>query len=319
MGDRSASTARGAVSIPRPAAAACRRGRRSPSGTDRRDRRTARSASAGSMLCQKTSSSFVVADPRRVVLDLHRLGMAGAARRYLLVGRIAACAHRCSPTVTDSTPSRFSKGGSMHQKQPPAKVALARRATGCRRLRRPPVRGQQHRQRAASSSAAAADVVFITMHRSFHWDVAAPNSVSPGGVDAASRCLASRRCRLVLNSALSGSISSAARSAALARSRSPIRKATFDAVLVDERVARRELLGLVERLHGAGIVAATRRLAGALGQRRAPAARRRRAGPARRRCRSAARAPAATARTAGCSAARCGSRRSRRRGRPCFS
>jgi len=28
-----------------------------------------------------------------------------------------------NPEITDSTPSNFSKGGSMHQKQPPAKVA----------------------------------------------------------------------------------------------------------------------------------------------------------------------------------------------------
>ena len=68
---------------------------------------------------------LLVADLLRVVDDLHRLGVAGAAGRDLLVGRVLRLAARVAGRRRDARLEACRTACSMHQKQPPANVATA--------------------------------------------------------------------------------------------------------------------------------------------------------------------------------------------------
>lgn len=66
-----------------------------------------------------------VGDLRRIKDNLHDFCMPGLASRDLLISGVG-CLPPVYPEVVEMTPLSSSNGGSMHQKQPPAKVAFAR-------------------------------------------------------------------------------------------------------------------------------------------------------------------------------------------------
>src|SRR5207245_7979831 len=90
-----------------------------------------------------------VTDLARVVCQLDGFGMPGRAGRHLLVRGVRFGATGIS-AVTETTPSSLSNGASMHQKQPPANVAVA--SCGCEP---PPVCAMAGPEIAARVAAAA--------------------------------------------------------------------------------------------------------------------------------------------------------------------
>ena len=84
-----------------------------------------RSFTVGIDVVPEVIEQLRVAQLRRIVVHAHGLGMAGAARADLLVGRVGRHGRRCSRTPPRSRRAASRSRTSMHQKQPPAKIAVA--------------------------------------------------------------------------------------------------------------------------------------------------------------------------------------------------